>query len=256
MTLRKAETGAVAFVIALIATMALAGAAEAAEALPAAPIASSAEMPEGDLTRRIIQVFLLVTVLSIAPGAAMMITSLPFILIVLSMLRQGVGLQSAPPNMLIISVALFLTWFVMEPVFTDAWSAGVRPYIDNELSQPDAFLRTLEPFRHFMMSRVDPGALEILNDARPGAAETDLETPPLSLLTPAFVLSEVQRAFAIGFVILLPFLVIDLLVASILMSMGMMMVPPAIVSLPFTVAFFVLTNAWVTVSGELVRGYG
>lgn len=214
------------------------------------------EAAAGGLTKRIVQLFLLVTVLSLAPGIAMMVTCLPFMLIVLSILRQGVGLQQAPPNMLIVSVALFLTYFVMEPVFKDAWVAGIQPLLNGTISEEVAFKEALQPFRIFMEARVDPGAVATLADAR--AVQTPLspdEATPLSLLAPAFVLSEIQRAFEIGFIVLLPFLVIDLLVASILMAMGMMMVPPAIVSLPFKVAFFVLTNGWVAVSGALVRGY-
>ena len=210
----------------------------------------------GGLSKRIVQMFLMVTVLSLAPGIAMMVTCLPFMLIVLSILRQGVGLQQAPPNMLIVSVAIFLTYFVMEPVFKDAWASGVAPMLNGTLAEDVAFKEMMQPFRVFMEARVDPGAVDILEDARPieTAPAADGMTP-LSLLVPAFVLSEIQRAFEIGFIVLLPFLVIDLLVASILMAMGMMMVPPAIVSLPFKVAFFVLTNGWVVVSGALVRGY-
>jgi flagellar biosynthesis protein FliP len=231
----------------------------AAQALgdAADPLAQTAEaVAEGGFSKRIIQMFLLVTVLSLAPGIAMMVTCLPFMLIVLSILRQGVGLQQAPPNMLIVSVAIFLTYFVMEPVFKDAWTAGVEPLLNGVITEDVAFTNTLEPFRVFMEARVDPTAVDILEDARPleTAVAADGMTP-LSLLVPAFVLSEIQRAFEIGFIVLLPFLVIDLLVASILMAMGMMMVPPAIVSLPFKVAFFVLTNGWVAISGALVRGY-
>ncbi len=210
----------------------------------------------GGLTRRVVQMFLMVTVLSLAPGIAMMVTCLPFMLIVLSILRQGVGLQQAPPNMLIVSVALFLTYFVMEPVFKDAWAAGVSPLLNGEITEEAAFPKMMEPFRVFMEARVDQDAVDILEDARPiETAPADDGMTPMALLVPAFVLSEIQRAFEIGFIVLLPFLVIDLLVASILMAMGMMMVPPAIVSLPFKVAFFVLTNGWVAVSGALVRGY-
>ena len=210
----------------------------------------------GGLSKRIVQMFMLVTVLSLAPGIAMMVTCLPFMMIVLSILRQGVGLQQAPPNMLIVSVAIFLTYFVMEPVFKEAWGAGVQPLLNGTITEDVAFTNTLEPFRTFMDARVDESAVEILRDARPveTAPAADGKTP-LALLVPAFVLSEIQRAFEIGFIVLLPFLIIDLLVASILMAMGMMMVPPAIVSLPFKVSFFVLTNGWVAVSGALVRGY-
>lgn len=248
---------------ALLATIflaaALIAAPAAAQSIPPEPDlleTAAAEAAAGGLSKRIIQLFLLVTVLSLAPGIAMMVTCLPFMLIVLSILRSGVGLQQAPPNMLIVSVALFLTYFVMEPVFKDAWVSGIEPLLNGSISEEIAFQQALQPFRIFMEARVDPGAVATLADAR--AVETTLtteEATPLSLLVPAFVLSEIQRAFEIGFIVLLPFLVIDLLVASILMAMGMMMVPPAIVSLPFKVAFFVLTNGWVAVSGALVRGY-
>lgn len=212
-------------------------------------------VPAGGLTERVIQLFAVVTVLSLAPGIAMMVTCLPFFLIVFSILRQGIGLQQAPPNMLIVSIALFLTYFVMEPVFKQAWSEGVSPLLEREISEEEAFSKTMEPFNEFMGARVDEDALTILQDARGKGEVVALDAPPLSLLIPAFILSEIQRAFVIGFVILLPFLVIDLLVASILMAMGMIMVPPAIVSLPFKIGFFVLTNGWVAVSGALVRGY-
>lgn len=228
----------------------------AAQGAPA-PVdaAMGAELATGGLTERIIQIFLLVTVLSLAPGVAMMVTCLPFILIVFSILRQGIGLQQAPPNMLIVSIALFLTYFVMEPVFKDAWASGVQPLLEQEISEQQAFEKTMTPFKTFMQARVDSEALLTLNQSRVQDVALDLEAPPLSLLVPAFVLSEIQRAFMIGFVVILPFLVIDLLVASILMAMGMMMVPPAIVSLPFKVAFIVLTNGWVAISGALIRGY-
>jgi len=221
----------------------------------AAPQTGLAAELSGGLTSRVIQVFLMVTVLSLAPGIAMMVTCLPFMIVVLSILRQGVGLQQAPPNMLIVSLALFLTYFVMEPVFIDAWQSGVKPLLAAEITEQQAIAATLEPFRTFMQARVANDALVILNDSRLNPEDLGDGAVSYSLLVPSFVLSELQRAFEIGFVVLLPFLIIDLLVASILMAMGMMMVPPAIVSLPFKVAFFVLTNGWVAVSGALVRGY-
>ncbi|GJL92843.1 flagellar type III secretion system pore protein FliP [Hyphococcus sp.] len=249
-----------AFVIVLLTALALLAAPAAAQSVSPEPdaldMAAASATQDGGLSKRVIQMFLMVTVLSLAPGIAMMVTCLPFMLIVLSILRQGVGLQQSPPNMLIVSVAIFLTYFVMEPVFKDAWANGVSPMLNGTVTEEVAFTETMAPFRVFMEARVDPDAVDILEDARPieTTPSTDGMTP-LSLLVPAFVLSEIQRAFEIGFIVLLPFLVIDLLVASILMAMGMMMVPPAIVSLPFKVAFFVLTNGWVAVSGALVRGY-
>jgi flagellar biosynthetic protein FliP len=239
-----------ALLLAAVLTVALAGSANAEELLGPATLLS-----EGGLTERVVQIFLLVTVLSLAPGIAMIATSLPLIVIVLSILRQGLGLQQSPPNMLIMGVALFLTWFVMEPVFQESWADGVKPLVAKEIAEPEAVRRMAAPFAAFMERRVDPDAIRILADARGIEATAETGEPQFSLLVPAFALSEIQKAFQIGFVILLPFLIIDLLVASILMAMGMMMVPPAIVSLPFKLAFFVLTNGWVAISGALVRSY-
>jgi flagellar biosynthetic protein FliP len=206
------------------------------------------------LSERVIQLFLTVTVLSLAPGIAMMATSLPFIVIALSILRQGIGLQHAPPNMLVMGLALFLTFFVMEPVFSEAWKSGIAPLAAQAIGEEEALRRVIEPFAAFMNARVDPEAITTLAEAR-GRVYVSEAPAPLALLAPAFVLSEIQRAFEVGFVILLPFLIIDLLVASVLMAMGMVMVPPSIVSLPFKLAFFIMTNGWVAVSGALVRSY-
>jgi flagellar biosynthetic protein FliP len=221
-----------------------------------APAAAETIAPDlgAGLSERIIQIFLTVTVLSLAPGIAMMATSLPFIVIALSIMRQGLGLQHAPPNMLIMGLALFLTFFVMEPVFKEAWSAGLEPLARKELTETEAFERTIAPFKEFMSARIQPEALTTLAEAR-GASADALERPDLALLVPSFILSEIQRAFEVGFVILLPFLIIDLIVASVLMAMGMLMVPPSIVSLPFKLCFFIMTNGWVAVSGALVRSY-
>lgn len=209
----------------------------------------------GGLSARVIQLFALVTVLSIAPGIAMMVTCLPFMIIVFSILRQAIGLQQSPPNMLIMSLALFLTYFVMEPVFSEAWSTGLQPLLDGDVTEEQALERTLTPFRAFMEGRVSPVAVETLTEAVADARVSETQTA-MSILIPAFMLSEIQHAFEIGFVIFLPFLIIDLIVASVLMAMGMMMVPPAIVSLPFKLAFFVLANGWVQIAGAVVKGYG
>ena len=208
------------------------------------------------LTARSIQLLVLVTVLSIVPGLAIMITCFPFIVTVLAILRQAIGLQQSPPNMLIISLALFLTYFVMEPVFSEAWATGIEPLINDQISVEQSFTRAISPFRHFMAARIDPDTFDSLAALRPDA-EINGETSaqPLSLLVPSFLLSEIERAFEIGFLIFLPFLIIDLVVAAVLMSMGMMMVPPAIVSLPFKLAFFVVADGWSLVSSALVRSY-
>lgn len=211
---------------------------------------------DGSLATRSIQLFVLLTLLSIVPGLAIMITCFPFMVTVLSILRQGIGLQQSPPNMLIVSLALFLTYFVMEPVFIAAWTAGVDPLLNDGMPLEDAFVRVMEPFRSFMSNRIAPDTFEELASLRPGmVAEQPIEASPLSLLIPSFLLSEIERAFQIGFLVFLPFLIIDLVVAAVLMSMGMMMVPPAIVSLPFKLAFFVVADGWSLIASSLVRSY-
>lgn len=211
---------------------------------------------DGSITARTLQLFALITVLSLAPGLAIMVTCFPFIVTVLAILRQAIGLQQSPPNMLIVSLALFLTYFVMEPVFTEAWANGLKPLSENAIDAETAFERTLEPFRLFMAARIDPETFFSMASLRE-ETQSALPAPdaPLSLLVPSFLLSEIARAFQIGFLVFLPFLIIDLVVAAVLMSMGMMMVPPAIVSLPFKLAFFVLADGWSLIAGSLVRSY-
>ena len=208
----------------------------------------------GSLTLRSVQLFALITVLSVAPGLAIMVTCFPFMVTVFSILRQAIGLQQAPPNMMIVSLALFLTYFVMEPVFSQAWTLGIKPLMDGSIDPETAFNLAMGPFRTFMQNRVDPDTMTALLSAR-GTELPTAQPGDLATLVPAFLLSEIQRAFEIGFLIFLPFLIIDLVVAAILMSMGMMMVPPAIVSLPFKLAFFVVADGWGLLSGALVRSY-
>lgn len=206
----------------------------------------------GSLTGRTLQLIALITVLSLAPGLAVMITCFPFVVTVLSILRQALGLQQSPPNMLIVSLALFLTYFVMAPVFQEAYALGIEPMLDGSLPPEEAIAAAYTPFRAFMEARVDPETLQGLMSLRElpeGVA------PDASVLIPSFMLSEVERAFQIGFLIFLPFLIIDLVVAAVLMSMGMMMVPPSIVSLPFKLAFFVVADGWALLTGALVRSY-
>ena len=211
-------------------------------------------LEESSLTLKTLQLILLITVLSLAPGIAIMVTCFPFIVTVLSILRQALGLQQAPPNMLLVSLALFLTYFIMEPVFKTAWIDGISPFFSQKMAVEDAFQKTIAPFSKFMLGRVDHDTLSSLSALR----NLDLQSespPPLSVLIPSFMLSEIARAFQIGFLIFLPFVIIDLVVAAILMSMGMMMVPPAMVALPFKLAFFVVANGWALIAEALVRGY-
>lgn len=215
----------------------------------------SLDLGEGaTVSGRVVQLFLLVSVLSLAPGLAVMVTCFPFIVTVLAILRQAIGLQQSPPNMLIVSLALFLTWFVMDPVFTEAWVKGIEPLTRNATTIETAIPAIIAPFRAFMIARLDPDTFAAMAALRPGPLPT-MTDAPLSVLVPSFMLGEVQRAFEIGFLIFLPFLIIDLVVAAVLMSMGMMMVPPAVVSLPFKLAFFVVADGWSLIAGALVRSY-
>jgi len=223
----------------------------------AGPLAAqnlSLDLGGGSLSATSIQLLALITVLSLVPGLAVMVTCFPFIVTVLSILRQAIGLQQSPPNMLIVSLALFLTWYVMDPVFTEAWVKGLDPLSRGTIDLQTAIPATLAPFRTFMAARMDGDTFAALQALRPGEVSA-IADAPLSLLVPSFLLSEIQRAFEIGFLIFLPFLIIDLVVAAVLMSMGMMMVPPAIVSLPFKLAFFVVADGWSLISGALVRSY-
>jgi flagellar biosynthetic protein FliP len=206
------------------------------------------------LATRSIELLALITVLSIVPGLAVMVTCFPFIVTVLSILRQAIGLQQSPPNMVIVSLALFLTWFVMDPIFTEAWQNGAQPFSEGTIDVQQAIPLVLSPFRTFMAGRTDPETFAALQSLRPADVAAAVDAP-LSLLVPSFMLSEISRAFEIGFLIYLPFLIIDLVTAAILMSMGMMMVPPAVVSLPFKLAFFVVADGWSLISGALVRSY-
>jgi len=242
----------------LICVLCLIGLAQIAFATDA--VAQDITLSLGDdatLAGRSLQLIILITLLSIVPGLAIMITCFPFIVTVLSILRQAIGLQQSPPNMLIVSLALFLTYFVMEPVFTEAWRVGADPLINGQIEVNEAFEKGIAPFKVFMSARVDGETFQSLAALRSGSLAQGVtpQNAPLSVLVPSFLLSEVARAFQIGFLIFLPFLIIDLVVAAVLMSMGMMMVPPAIVSLPFKLAFFVVADGWTLISGALVRSY-
>ena len=238
------------------------GAASLALALWTAPAAAQqltldlGTQADGSLSVRVVQLFVLVTLLSLAPGLAITITAFPFMVTVLSILRQAIGVQQAPPNMMIVSLALFLTYFVMEPIFSAAWAEGLQPLIDGQIDERAAIEATLAPFRVFMEGRVEAATLSEMIAVAPGRDIPAGAPVPYPVLIPPFLLSEIQRGFEIGFLIFIPFLVIDLVVASVLMSMGMLMVPPAAVSLPFKLAFFVIADGWTLLAGAMVRGYG
>ncbi len=210
----------------------------------------------GGLTERVIQLVALLTVLSLAPSILVMMTSFTRIVVVLSLLRTALGTATAPPNAVIIALALFLTGFVMGPALQRSYDDGLLPLANNEISVQQAFDRSTAPLRTFMQKNVREKDLQLFTDlsAEPPPATPDQMS--LRILVPAFMISELRRAFEIGFLLFLPFLIIDLVVASVLMSMGMMMLPPVVVSLPFKLIFFVLVDGWSLVAGSLIQSYG
>jgi len=224
---------------------------------PTAAMAQSASVTfgQGSLSARAIQLILMLTVLSLAPGILMTVTSFTRIVVALSLLRTGLGAQGVPPNPVIISLSLFLSFFVMAPTFEQAWHDGVQPYTAGKIQETQAFDRTIEPFRRFMLSQVRDQDLALFTELahKPPVARADTG---LSTLMPAFMISELRRAFEIGFLLLIPFLVIDLAVAAVLMAMGMMMLPPPTISLPMKIIFFVLVDGWALVAGSLVKSFG
>jgi len=207
------------------------------------------------LTERVIQLVALITVLSIAPAILVMVTSFTRIVIVLSLLRSAIGLQSAPPNTVVVSLALFLTAFVMGPAFQTAYEQGVQPLVAGQIQPQQAFERGVVPFRTFMIKNVREKDLALFMDLAKEPPAADANAVPLRVLMPAFMISELRRAFEIGFLLFVPFLVIDLVIASVLMSMGMMMLPPAMISLPFKLIFFVLVDGWSLIAGSLVQSF-
>ena len=243
----------------------LAPAAAMAAPLPLAQAAAPAAAPAGGLsidlngsglfTDRMLQIVALITVLSIAPSIIIMMTSFVRIVVVLSLLRTALGLQQSPPNSVIVSLAMFLTLFVMSPTLTDAYNQGIKPLMANQVTTEQGFTAALVPMKKFMLGHVRDADLKLFNDMAKTRPTRDPKAIAVTTLAPAFMLSELKRAFEIGFLIFVPFLIIDMAVASILMSMGMMMLPPVIISLPFKLIFFVLVDGWRLVAGSLVQSY-
>ena len=201
------------------------------------------------------QIIALITVLSIAPSILIMMTSFTRMVVVLSLLRTALGLQQSPPNSVIISLSMFLTLFVMTPTLKDAYNQGIVPLTNNQITTEQAFDRVAVPMKKFMLAHVRQADLKLFLDMRKQPLPRTPDQVEMTTLAPAFMLSELKRAFEIGFLIFVPFLIIDMAVASILMSMGMMMLPPVIISLPFKLIFFVLVDGWRLVAGSLVQSY-
>jgi flagellar biosynthesis protein FliP len=210
----------------------------------------------GSASARMIQMILLLTVLSLAPSILVMMTCFTRVVVVLSFLRTAIGTQTTPPNQVIMSLALFLTLFIMAPTFEKSYYEGILPLIDESITEEQAIERSAEPFRVFMLQHVRDKDLELFLNMSPKIKLEKRAETPYQILIPAFMISELKRAFEIGFLLFIPFLIIDLLVASILMAMGMMMVPPVIISLPFKLIFFVLVDGWYMVTGSIARSYG
>ena len=241
---------------------------------------------EGTASGRIIQLVLIITVLSVAPGLLVMVTCFTRFVIALSFLRAGLGLQTTPANLILISLALFMTFYVMAPTFDQAWNNGLKPLVENRITEDEAFVQITEPFKAFMRANVREKDLQLFEDLAgrrqpQGQNQTQAQPQPhpqlepqhhappqaegqpaaqdeeisLRVLIPAFMISELRRGFEIGFLIILPFLVIDMIVATLTMSMGMMMLPPTVISLPFKVLFFVLIDGWNLLVGGLIRSF-
>lgn len=212
---------------------------------------------DGSVAAWIIRTFGLLTVLSVAPGILIMVTSFPRFVIAFSILRSGMGLASTPSNMILTSLALFMTFYVMSPTMDRAWTEGVQPLLENRMTEAQAVPAIAEPFRTFMTANTRDKDLKLFVDIANERGQTPVvgDKVDYRVLVPAFMLSEIRRGFEIGFLIVLPFLVIDMIVATITMAMGMMMLPPTSISLPFKILFFVLIDGWNLLVGSLVRSF-
>lgn len=203
-----------------------------------------------------IQIILMLTILTLAPAILILMTSFTRIIIVFSFLRQALGTQQMPPNQLLVGMSLFLTFFIMQPVFNQINTEALQPYMANQIAQEVALEKALAPIRKFMFSQTRDADLELflkLGKVKNPKTRADV---PTTVLVPAFVISELKTAFQIGFIIYLPFLVIDIIVASVLMALGMMMLPPVIISLPFKIMVFVLVDGWTLIVGSMVKSFG
>jgi flagellar biosynthetic protein FliP len=211
---------------------------------------------EGTAAARMIQLVIFLTLITLAPSVLIMATSFMRIVIVLSFLRSAMGLQQTPPNQVLVSLALFLTLFIMAPAFETAYDDGLKPLMEEKITEMQAVERIAEPFHKFMMEHVRPKDLGLFVAMSPNLTIEKPEDTPYRVLLPAFMISELKRAFEIGFLIFIPFVVIDMLVASILMAMGMMMLPPVMISLPFKLIFFVMVDGWYMICGSLIKSFG
>lgn len=214
-----------------------------------------ADQPTGSATARIFNIIMLITVLSIAPSILVMMTSFTRIVVVFSITRSALSTNSTPPNMVLISLALFLTMFIMAPVFEKSWEEGIKPMIDEKVEIMEGLEKAANPLKEFMVKNTREKDLLLFSDISQEKTADTIEETPLKVAVPAFMISELRRAFEIGFLIFIPFLIIDMVIASILMSMGMMMLPPSVLSMPFKIIFFVLIDGWYLLAGSLVQSF-
>lgn len=213
---------------------------------------------DGQTTARIIQLLALITILSLAPSILVMVTSFTRIIVVFSILRSALGLQQTPPNSVLISLALFITFFIMQPVFMASYNEGIKPLMENELTEEEAISPTLAPFHQFMADNAREEDIALFLRMSEVDMEKEIESVediPMHVMIPAFMISELRRAFEIGFLVFVPFLIIDMVIASTLMAMGMMMLPPVLISLPFKLIFFVLVDGWHLITSSLIQSY-
>lgn len=229
---------------------------------PAFAQSMNIDMGEGTgLSSSVFRLIIMITVLSLAPSILMMVTSFTRIIVVLSLLRSAIGIQQTPPNSVLISLGLFLTLFVMQPTFEQAYTQGIDPYMNKKITEQEAMKKTAAPFYDFMIKHTNEAELNLFITLANDASGEDMKIEsrddvPYRVLIPSFMISELKRAFEIGFLIFIPFLIIDMMVASTLMSMGMMMLPPVLISLPFKIIFFVLIDGWAMLSESLVKSFG
>ncbi|HLD95050.1 MAG TPA: flagellar type III secretion system pore protein FliP [Alphaproteobacteria bacterium] len=211
----------------------------------------------GSFSARLIQMLILFTVLSLAPSIVIMVTSFTRFIVVFSFLRSALGLQQSPPNVVLVSLAIFMTGFVMSPVFETAYTQGIKPLMEEKIDEMQAFDKVSGPLKTFMLKNVREKDLELFATLSKQNTQQSSPAQELSLfvVVPAFIISELRRSFEIGFVLFLPFLIIDMVVASILMAMGMMMLPPVMIALPFKLIFFVLVDGWNLVTESLLKSY-
>ncbi|NPD65437.1 flagellar type III secretion system pore protein FliP [Lichenicola cladoniae] len=210
---------------------------------------------EAGATGRLVQITALITLLSLAPSLMVMVTAFTRIVIVLSLLRSALGAQGTPPNTVLVGLALFLTFFVMQPVLLQSWTNGIVPLMDGRMAELDGLKAAAEPFRHFMLANARPPDLRLFMDIAKLPPPATAADTPWRTLVPAFMIGELRRGFEMGFLLYLPFLIIDIVVSSVLMSLGMMMLPPSSISLPFKLIFFVLIDGWHMVAGSLVQSF-